>query len=1582
MKTKFFRISKQSVSILLSILMVVSMMLVGMVAVNAAYTDPHFYLIGGFTGNNWDSNQSGYAINKGYGQNGKFYIEVNVPSGTSSSNPVYFALWNGSSRYAPATQHTNMSSNGLLGDYDHAGNSWIYTGSASKIKICVDQRSENSDDQWRPYVWIEETSTPPASSNWYLSGYLNKTDIGNGNSSYKFSSTSTANVYELEVTFSSAHNNGQYITINNGSTVYGSSSNDKTLNENATDTGNSGNGNKWFAPIPANTKVKFTWNAATNTISWSKVTTTTTYTVTVSAGSNGSAYITSYTNSSGSVVTNASTSLKTVTVKSGTTVTMKAVPNTDYSVATWNGASSTSTTYTTGSITSNTTISVTFSKTGGSGESGSGAPAVDKSSPISGVYLIYSTSNDPGSMTNYIQLYKVNGEAIAYFSEDVTNFKAGTTYYFALTSVAGGSTAYQSMYWQSWAQGSYTSFNVTKNNADLFESCGTQDYNRDNKAYKFPTFRVSAITQDVQISVGNYGTYVEGNTYDIRAYSSLTKAIKIYAKDGTIRTNYQKYSHIADTTFSDETNLFSLNRDENQREEAYADLGTTITVQTTIESAYKSKYYVRAFCVNGESYNIIKNTQADTTNGVYTLTYTIPEDFEDDKIEITPIYFYINEEDTITFYVEGFDSEVKEKWGDTIACHAYYEGIADEQYTDVESGKNALGGYPGQPMVYEGGKYYMQIPKKLNGNDDNSFKGITLNNFVWDDVHAGRAGGTGNNCQTYDYNDLYCIANIIEDVDNIIFRFKYETKHDNDPGTYPTDSNKTSVYTNGWEDLVDYNGDKVDLFGKVLTDTEANRQKLRIVSNGYAYNHIGKYATEWTVYQGSGSSWTKVGTLPSSVLLYPTSADIPDAAKTYGYDGAYTALEAYRGYPAEITYEKSITGGNDVGNRADGRWYYSFKGEEITANTRIEYAPTLDDEFVEDPFVEGTATGTTTGTKAYFTNAGYEYMTVANGIIDPDSYFEFSAEESVNYMFVGWWLLQDGKYTKFAGRNLNETASMSSNATYVARFIEVPEGRMTVTHRLFTEAPVIDENTPQAHDGSGTCYVKVEVLDSSNNVIYTYDETTGAILIREDHLQATSTNKLRITLRTKMDGLDKFYAYYVNNLDTPGGYYEWTTDANRGATGQTTRELNFNVSELFHDPDNDGIPEFFVDSLDFYSDIEKVTVKSDITYRYFARYDDNLQGNNKVGYVVSDVELSKDEINNNDCKLSYDTLRQYAPSVDTLYVDTQWVFNEDTVTYDTVNNKVYVDAVQQTKVCRVVTPDLEALKDDPSDVIFNEAVEVPYNTWYADGDGEFLLIAPETIGDLKFNRWEVYNIDEQDNNTGELVTVLATERFTLRIMDDYIIVPVYSGEGDVITAHISPPVFNREVFGDSTNPTDRLYVDFLTAFTSQHIPVFNENESEYTVECGMIVDRNNDLALSAEDRSDIIDAATGNAANPLNMDTYKAQFGTDYDTIYNVAFDSSKVDKDKVTYDDANGREHRLTKYVFDNEQLTNKNRIDKVLVYTNNEANQNYIFAAYSYVIIRDIEGNVVASTLTAQEDAQFYNLCYTGHMPASVAA
>lgn len=246
MKTKISRISKRTISLVLTMMLVVSMMLVGMVSVSAAYTDSHFYLIGTFTGANWDSNQSSYKISNSYNNTaGKFYIEVDVPSGTSSSSPAYFALWNGSTRYAPATQHTEVGLTGVLGDYNHTGNSWIYTGSASKIRICIDQRSENSDEQWYPYVWIEEVGSGPVTpteKTWYVTGRFGvKDDSGSwkyaGGSATGWNGNKTSDIvftkesdtlYSLDTNltvsdlsaYSSNLNSAWYLRFADGDTVY------------------------------------------------------------------------------------------------------------------------------------------------------------------------------------------------------------------------------------------------------------------------------------------------------------------------------------------------------------------------------------------------------------------------------------------------------------------------------------------------------------------------------------------------------------------------------------------------------------------------------------------------------------------------------------------------------------------------------------------------------------------------------------------------------------------------------------------------------------------------------------------------------------------------------------------------------------------------------------------------------------------------------------------------------------------------------------------------------------------------------------------------------------------------------------------------------------------------------------------------------------------------------------------------------------------------------------------------------------------------------------------------------------------
>lgn len=321
-------------------------------------------------------------------------------------------------------------------------------------------------------------------------------------------------------------------------------------------------------------------------------------------------------------------------------------------------------------------------------------------------------------------------------------------------------------------------------------------------------------------------------------------AVNIIAKNGTQTEKFQSMGTTVITPV--DKVVFDIGKYNDNTQKATAIKGNKVTVTTTVDKDYKDTYYVKGFVVNGESYGIQSGPNDD---GVYTLEYQIPDDVVDGtNFEITPVYFLKDSSNCVTFYVEGFDGAVQESWGNTIACYPYYEGV-DKNSTN----KNAFGAYPGQPLLYEGGKYYTQIPKSitLNGTDK-KIVGMTLNNFTLELVH-GAISTIKENKQSYDYDDFVRIANNNYG-NNIIYTFKYSTVKDNFGENIVSDATITkadfaSPTGNGWEDLTDYNHRKVDLFGNVLTGTDSEKEPLLVVSNGYFENYQGFYATEWTVYK-------------------------------------------------------------------------------------------------------------------------------------------------------------------------------------------------------------------------------------------------------------------------------------------------------------------------------------------------------------------------------------------------------------------------------------------------------------------------------------------------------------------------------------------------------------------------------------------------------------------------------------------------------------------------------------------------------------------------------------------------------------
>lgn len=1096
--------------------------------------------------------------------------------------------------------------------------------------------------------------------------------------------------------------------------------------------------------------------------------------------------------------------------------------------------------------------------------------------------------------------------------------------------------------------------------------------------------------------------YVVYNSSSDTIYLTTDPDVKytVYAKNGTVRNDegdfkvtatLQYGTTVVNGDYTATTTKATNNGTSYNAFNQYSIAGdTVITVTTTLKPTYKTAgFYVGAFCVNGKYLAATKMSDGVYTSDAYTLTAA---EAINNSFEITPVYYNSNIDaagDYITFYVDA--DEVTSSWGGTIAVDAY-------TYINgsTSSDDHLFGTYPGQPMVLQGKYYTIKVPKYryyLSGSsyikDSNSpISGITMTSYHADLVHyavvEGASYGTtpwnnNNNFQTYDYSDFVNIA-ALDDVQTIMFENKYYDKDlssSKDNSSVAKESSLGSsigslTTVNPWQKFADYYGKETGILGDVLSEDQlSDSKKLYIISvgntntQGKDYTTEGQWATMWYVYKQDGTYLTK-----------GTPADFISSASTQ-YKAIVDAGYQYAQTKISYDMEKKSSVSGDSGVRSDGRWYYSKLGLEFNSSVEIEYIEHTGsgDVIYSDTNTNAENTGfvgeTTNGSSATINNVTTATFTTV------DTYPTLHVDVANGWVFEGWYIKETSDddtvtYTKIGSTTTVNDFLMNNSYTIVARLDRVAEGDLVLTHTQYTGT------NPAAHSGTGIYYISAIVSNSDGTIVQSFDETEGNINISG----LTEEQNVTITIRTVCHGANTFWAWYEQDGSNYFEIADEDTDY-RGAS-EGTYTFTLKAKNLF----NPVTDKLYTNALNFYSDIVKVSGYCDITYYYFDRF--SVNGTNQyASYIVRNVELSDDEIANNYTP-SDATIMANAPEIDTMYVDTQWVLTGSKVEKGKSVATVY--ATQPDKDCLVIYPDIT--ENSTSLEFTYESEIVKFNNWFVDDNNNFKLVAPETIvtkdadgNDVTntFSYWEVFVVDSQGNLTKDVVTKCYERTFGLRIMGDYKIVPVYNVERAQITANISAPVYNREIMGESTNPTDRLYVDFLVAYTSTDVPIFNPTDNKYTndlgyiVECGVIVDRNNDLSLTTEDREKIIAAAVSGGKNPWDglEASYIEQFAADHDAASELAFDSQSGDKTKVTYTDTKGNEHRLSKYVLDNSTLTNKNRIDKVLVYTNNEANQNYIFTAYSYVIIRDTSGNIIASVISTADETQYYNLCYTGNTP-----
>lgn len=1269
----------------------------------------------------------------------------------------------------------------------------------------------------------------------------------------------------------------------------------------------------------------------------------------------------------------------------GTEVTFKAVAKNGYVFKGWysdiNGTGvclSTDATYTF-KLTKDTDVFAKFAEATGT--------------EISGLYLIYNDSSaNPSEFTKYLNLYCDSDNQVYAYFDSSSHFDSSKQYYFMISDSTGTSTSWQ------YAYDNYN--NSVASSKSEYLKCGSTEWNLPKAGeseyvhVKSATFNVLEDYADtvsgVKVNLGYYDAnnnkIVESSTdsspattYEIIPdVGAVSSRVKVYAKDGTIRADYQKYADMADTKITFTGDDVTKLKPVGYYEEGYAKLGSTITVTTTIDEKYRDKYYVKAFCVNGYSYGIINSSAADKTNGVYTFDYTVPEDCTDKFIEITPIYYYIDDTDTVTFYVEDFDETVQAKWGNTIAVQAWYNGGIDE--AKGEEGKfdsltkNALGGYPGQPLVYEGGKYSMQIPKYLNGNKTNKVSGITLNNYIWDDIHSlNFKDKINDNCQTYDYDDFYKLSET-PDVDNIIFDFRYRTTTDNKPsqkGLSDSTYNPKEL-----EPLKDYYGNIVDIFGNILSEnwtTDYDSNYLTVISNGYQpIKGIGNYATEWSVYDHEGKYITTIN----------CSSLINKSLVHTDYEDAYKILkEKCDGIPVKIAYEKSIFGGEQQGDRADGRWYFSKKAQKISANVQIEYRKDDNSAFVEDAFVKDSNVGTATGAMAYFTNADYSGKTTCDGTVGGGN-FSVHAQTDVdaNYYFIGWYLKTSDGYS-FITNESDADFPMTNNATYIARFIPTPSGTLTLSHTLLTGS------------ADGKTFIKADIIDSNNIVKASIAETSGNLVIPSKYVTYTSSYKIRLTLRTVPYGNDTVEGFYEGySSDTPKRY-----DATFTGTGEKTYSVVRAISSLFEpyeDDDHNTSYRLIKSNIPFYSNIKSNPINYQITYVYFTRLDD--QQIYVIKDTVSGIELEEMWAANEAAGLDKEQLSKAfitkkAPFVSNYREEITWDMD-----HAIIDNDYTATVFSNTKT---VNPKISALTVAgswtlPTEVEYGTLAKSNGDYLYKTGTDEFpAKFNYSGATDYEFSFWAIFdNLDAAQNYSNAVATYMSgtpdadmskrlTALTTLNGYDkliaksyskeynyisyqDYYIVPVYANrfaqnEIKESQASIRLLEYTRNqwtnengVKGDGTlneggSKTDYLYTDFALSFDKDQELIKNNANIKVGVTFEVVAKYNDINDLKSYETTSNTDAI----GNLVKAATANGKVGT-----YKV--DSESADRN-------------VYRYEIKNSNISVKNRIEYYLRFKNSETSQQNVMKVYSY-IYDTVSGEIYLSDPVYMNMYDIGNLTY----------
>lgn len=1314
------------------------------------------------------------------------------------------------------------------------------------------------------------------------------------------------------------------------------------------------------------------------------------------------------------------------TVTEGDTVTFTAKPNSGYVLSNWtvNGesVSATNNPYTI-TVNKDTTVVANFV---------TGTP--------SGYYLL--CGEDPTFQTGKytpVPLY-TNEEGVYYADFDATNITKKKDYYIIFSTKEDTSGII--------VETNNVTINTVDNNGFSLGSRNDNVQNSNGGSNNVKFAKVYINSDDVTgftIKITGLDLDKKKITYSAEPKFDVAPAdsVVITAKDGTIRAGFTETGAKKTTAVLGDTTLSITTPDDKEitASDSYeidgknravtakkVPNGSTVTVTTTINpdatfAGHKgSDYYVKGFSVNGVFGGVLSQTEGNNhSSDVYTYTFTVNQEIYDStKLEITPVYFLKNDSNCVYFYIENYDS-AKQVWGNTPSCYVYY----GSGKTTLE----ALGYYPGQPMVDYNGSIFTQIPKSIvNGDTTEKITGMTLNNYVWDDVHRDYNGKDqkNDNAQTYDYDDFVKIAESGV-ADNIIYRFKYNGFDNKPADTFAA----SEADADGWEVFLDYQNYPTDIFGNKIgnekldykdTDKVTSQDKyLSIISNGYQNNYIGKYATDWSIYYKDGN---RVATIPSSALLYAlgktdeqmttainsesTPTDfLPGKSNRDSYWITFKNLyKEYKNVPARINFEAAIQGGDDYGNRLDGRWYYSQSQQKITGEIKIQYANTLDDykvgDFQDDKFADdkpSSIVGTTTGASAYFTDP-YDRVRILE--TDPDNAqdykFEVEATSTATYTFVGWYRLIDGDYKAINPSNMSSSTgavTRNSDVTLVARYIKTPGGSMTFHHSLY--------NGTNAGGGKATTEIQVVVKNSENVAIYDSGRIAGTASIDKTkiaELAAQAGLTVTVTLYTTTKNLYNFNGYYsaenttdITAFNPPTTVFTTTVTGNRKEGLETKSEYTFSFDNYYNKHkstligDNAGTVYY-----NFYSDITSIKVPYKVQFSYTDRMGDPKYYN-KAGYVDPENTSSYTFVEKNtetngegskavEVTLTDSFILSLAPYESNFTKNLTWDNPTDSKPFDSSVSKSIASAVvNSTQSPRTIHLNIYKDSEGKPTPLINDAgqfklyekdgsPELPYGSVFyeqnSDGTYKYDITAPKTYtdedGTHQFMYWAIYSDPDFKNL---VINAYNSEgHFSYVAYDNCWIVPVY-GESSTPVASV------KDVYTST---------QFMEVTRNQWTADTNSNFAGFDADSMNTLDTNEDfIKVKGEDKlyADFVlnffyngkqlsvfdpnsnNVKTGVLIQRLELDENETGTGCITD-LNHYANKYSKAELEQAKNDAINKINNKPStiksvKQQIDNSRLDNKNRLQYYTLFNNVKGNNNCVFRLYTYIQYTDASGETV---------------------------